>query len=91
MGLRLLRRTSPLWMADDLKEKTSEDTSKISKETKVVKKVTAAQNKTTNVLKSNHGTTSQASPKSSQPKFSATPTKSKLSTSRASSVIEGRK
>eukprot|EP00090_Calanus_glacialis_P003190 TRINITY_DN12342_c0_g1_i2.p1 TRINITY_DN12342_c0_g1~~TRINITY_DN12342_c0_g1_i2.p1 ORF type:complete len:601 (-),score=144.37 TRINITY_DN12342_c0_g1_i2:513-2315(-) len=78
-------------MADDLKEKTSADTSKISKETKVVKKVTAAQNKTTNVLKSNPRTTLQASPKSSQPKFSATPTKSKFTTSRASSATEGRK
>merc|ERR1712123_418730 len=77
-------------MDDDSKEKLNKHTSEISKEKKVVKKV-IAQNKTTNVLKSNPKTTSQLLPKSSQIKSSTTPIKSKVSTFRASSAMESRK
>jgi len=77
-------------MDDDSKEKLNKNTSEISKEKKVVKKV-IAQNKTVNVLKSNPKTTSQVLPKSSQIKSTTTPIKSKVSTFRASSAMESRK
>eukprot|EP00092_Neocalanus_flemingeri_P029488 GFUD01032018.1.p1 GENE.GFUD01032018.1~~GFUD01032018.1.p1 ORF type:complete len:595 (-),score=152.26 GFUD01032018.1:267-2051(-) len=76
-------------MADDLKkDKQREESLKISKETKVVKKV-PAQNRPTNVTKTNPRITSKVLPKSSQLKSNQT----KFNQPRASSASEpsGRK
>merc|ERR1712061_313003 len=78
---------------DGLKEKSDENSKKISKETAVVKNKANAQVKTTNVLKSSPSprTTSKVLPKSIQTKATPTPIKPKVNTGRVPSGTTTRK